>query len=360
MEIAKINRVAIIILNWNGWKDTIECLESVYQMDYPNYDVIVVDNGSTDDSVEQIKKYASGELKVKSPFFKYSSKNKPLTIFEVDEYNARNGIFDLKSYKKYKPNRRLIIIKNKDNYGYPGGNNMGIIFALKVFDSDYIYILNNDVVISPHNVRIMVKSFEIKKDAGVVGSIHYDYREPKRIVHVGGEINFKKAKTISYVDLDKHIYFNTKLVRVPWVSGAAIMIKKEVFNKVGLFNECIFLYWDETEFILRIKNHGFAVYVNTTTEVWHKIGKSSKKVKLISFYLDTRNSVYVVKRYGKDSDKLILIFVSLPIRIIRTFFASIIKYKSIFRFLAYIFAILMGVSSRICNDLFFVYLKNQR
>ena len=354
------SRVSIIILNWNGWRDTIECLESVYQMDYPNYDVIVVDNGSSDKSIEQIKKYAAGEIVVDSPFFEYTSQNKPIAVFEVDEYNARNGIFDLNSYKKYKPNGRLIIIKNHDNYGYPGGNNIGIIFALKAFNSDYIYILNNDVVISPANISIMVKSFEIKKDSGVVGCIHYNYREPKRIVHVGGEINFKKAKTISYVNSNKNVCFDNKLVKVPWVSGAAIMVKREVFNKVGLFNECMFLYWDETEFILRVKNNGFAVYINTTTRVWHKISGSSKKVKLISFYLCTRNSLYVVKRYGKNADKFILVFVYIPIRIIKIFLASVIKYKSIFRFIAYIFAILMGASSRVCNDLFFVYLKNQR
>ncbi|EDY35467.1 glycosyl transferase, group 2 family protein [Aciduliprofundum boonei T469] len=352
-------RVSLILLNWNGWKDTIECLESVYQMDYPNYDVIVVDNGSSDNSIEQIKKYAAGEIVVESPFFEYSSLNKPIAVFEVDEHSARNGIFDLNSYEKYNSNRRLIIIKNNDNYGYPGGNNGGIIFALKVFDSDYIYILNNDLVIASDNVSIMVKSFEIKKDAGIVGCIHYDYREPKKIVHAGGEINFKKARTISYVNLN-NVYFNNKLVKVPWVSGAAIMVKSEVFNKVGLFNECMFLYWDETEFILRVKNYGFSTYVNITTEVWHKIGKSSQKVKLITLYLDTRNSLYVVKKYGKDSDKIILIFAYLSRRIIRTFFSSVIKYKSISRFFAYIFAILMGTSSRICNDLFFVYLKKSK
>ena len=76
-------RVSIIILNWNGWKDTIECLESVYQITYPNYDVIVVDNGSENESVEKIKEYAEGKLPVKSLFFEYSMKNKPLRVIEI-------------------------------------------------------------------------------------------------------------------------------------------------------------------------------------------------------------------------------------------------------------------------------------
>jgi len=62
-------RVSIIILNWNGWEDTIECLESLYQITYPNYDVIIVDNGSEDESLEMIRKYCQGKIRVESKFF---------------------------------------------------------------------------------------------------------------------------------------------------------------------------------------------------------------------------------------------------------------------------------------------------
>ena len=75
-------KVSIIILNWNGWKDTVECLESLYQITYPNYDVIVVDNGSEDDSIEKIKEYAEGKTKVESKFFEYFSENTPINIIE--------------------------------------------------------------------------------------------------------------------------------------------------------------------------------------------------------------------------------------------------------------------------------------
>ena len=77
-------RVSIIILNWNGWRDTIECLESLYRITYPNYDVIVVDNGSRDDSVQKIKEYCEGKIEVNSKFFKYDPSNKPTKVFEED------------------------------------------------------------------------------------------------------------------------------------------------------------------------------------------------------------------------------------------------------------------------------------
>ena len=75
-------KVSVIILNWNGWKDTIECLESLYQIDYPNYDIILVDNDSKDDSIQRIRDYCEGQLKPKSPFYNYNPKNKPIQIFE--------------------------------------------------------------------------------------------------------------------------------------------------------------------------------------------------------------------------------------------------------------------------------------
>ena len=78
-------KVSVIILNWNGWEDTIECIESLYQIDYPNYDIILVDNDSKDDSVQKIRNYCEGNIKPKSPFFKYKSDNKPVQIFEYNQ-----------------------------------------------------------------------------------------------------------------------------------------------------------------------------------------------------------------------------------------------------------------------------------
>ncbi len=130
-------KVSIIILNWNGWEDTLECLESLYQITYPNseaisvnalrvsgkgcYDVIVVDNGSEDESVEKIREYCKGKIKVESKFFEYSCENKPIKIIEYrrEEAEAEGGkekeIDDLPS------NRKLILIKNEKNYGFAEG-----------------------------------------------------------------------------------------------------------------------------------------------------------------------------------------------------------------------------------------------
>jgi GT2 family glycosyltransferase len=119
-------RVSIIILNWNGWRDTIECLESLYRIDYPNYDVIVVDNSSTDDSIEKIKEYCEGKIAVDSKFFKYDPRNKPIEVVECGK--------DEKPDIPKAQRDRLFLIKNDKNYGFAKGNNIGIQYALKAFN----------------------------------------------------------------------------------------------------------------------------------------------------------------------------------------------------------------------------------
>ena len=93
------SRVSIIILNWNGWKDTIECLESLYQINYSNFDVIVVDNDSHDESLEKIRNYASGNINIKSEFFEYNYSNKPIKILEYTRNEYENSKGEINFFK---------------------------------------------------------------------------------------------------------------------------------------------------------------------------------------------------------------------------------------------------------------------
>ena len=115
-------RVAIIILDWNGWKDTIECLESLYRITYPNYSVILVDNGSEDDSLQQIRDYSAGEIKVESSFFDYNLKNKPIKIIEYSQEELETYNYTIDEIESIPSNQKLIIIKNKKT-----GSQKGII-----------------------------------------------------------------------------------------------------------------------------------------------------------------------------------------------------------------------------------------
>jgi len=109
-------KVAIIIVNWDGWEDTIECLESLYRIDYPNYEIIIIDNHSQDDSVRRIKDYSEG--------------------------------------------KELTIIENEDNYGFAEGNNIGIRYALKYLKPKYILLLNNDTVVDKDFLKELISAGE--------------------------------------------------------------------------------------------------------------------------------------------------------------------------------------------------------
>jgi len=122
-------RVSIIILNWNGWKDTIECLESLFQITYPNYDVIVVDNASDDDSLVKIQDFCKGDCSGRSNFIDYSTEDKPVMIFEPDLKAQRNHQETDHSSSRAKSNKRLYLICNSKNDGFAEGNNIGVRFT---------------------------------------------------------------------------------------------------------------------------------------------------------------------------------------------------------------------------------------
>ncbi|BDZ69135.1 glycosyltransferase family 2 protein [Methanobacterium ferruginis] len=109
--------VSIVIINWNGWQDTIECLESLLQINYPNFNVILVDNASEDDSLEKIHEYCTGQLEVNSSFFDYTPENKPIQLFE---YNNDFENEEIPSITKNSSFKHLTLIKNNKNYGFPG------------------------------------------------------------------------------------------------------------------------------------------------------------------------------------------------------------------------------------------------
>ncbi|MGZ4929337.1 MAG: glycosyltransferase family 2 protein, partial [Halobacteriota archaeon] len=124
-------KVAIIILNWNNWKDTIECLESVYQIEYPCYDIIVVDNASDDDSIRMIEEYCKGGIAPTSKFFKYSHMNKPIIVRKYTKNESEAGTQAEGEGDQLASNRILTIIMNDLNFGFAEGCNVGIRFAMR-------------------------------------------------------------------------------------------------------------------------------------------------------------------------------------------------------------------------------------
>jgi GT2 family glycosyltransferase len=317
-------RVAIIILNWNGWLDTIECIESVYQITYQNYQVIVVDNNSSDDSIKKIEDYSKGELSVESKFFNYTPHNQPIEIVQLDE--------DFKYNKDLINDKPLILIKNKDNYGFAEGNNIGIRFALKNLNPDYILLLNNDTVVDKDFLMPLVLEGEKNKKTGFLGPKIYYYDNPNIIWCVGGKIDWKFARGlhIGINTIDNGQYEERK--NFDYISGSSLLIKREVIDNVGLLDKNYFLYFEETDLAFRAKEKGYESLYVPNSKIWHKISKSGGGISNpIGLYYITRNRWLFMKKWAHKDDYFIFVILQVFMAILLPTFMSVYyKNKKLF------------------------------
>lgn len=282
--------ISIIILNYNGWADTCLCLESVYQSNYSNYQVIVVDNGSGDDSLNKIRDYAQGEIQVESPLFKYNPENKPLKVIEYSEDDVEsleikdNHFQDIPSFNK------LLILKNDKNHGFARANNQAIKLALNNFSSDYIFLLNNDTVLDKDALEELIKTGEKYEKVGAMASAVYDY---------GGDFNHIQSAG-GRVDLKRYPgYFpsrNLNNLECDWITGAALMIKKEALES-NLLNEDFFFGAEDVDFCLGLKHDGFKLIVVPPSRVWHKKG-ISRQENFESFKFNIRTNLQLLKKHN--------------------------------------------------------------
>lgn len=304
----KIPKVSIIILNWNGWKDTIECLESVYQINYSNYDIIVVDNGSENESIDKIKEYADGKLEVISRFFNYSRKNKPLRYFEFLPIEAEvndgknNEITTLPSWKK------LILIRNGKNLGFSGGNNIAIEYAIKVQNPEYILLLNNDTVVDGAFLDELVNIAESDKHIGFVGPKIYNYNGIGDIINfAGGQLIMWQGKAV-HIGLNKldRSQFNTECA-VDYIEGSCLLARRHTIETIGLLDPQYFLYWEETDWCMRARNSGYRLLYAPRAKIWHKGGASSNSTP-ISYYFSRNRFIFTKKYAARKQYTLFLVY----------------------------------------------------
>lgn len=233
-------KVSIIILNWNGKEDTIECLDSLKHITYPNYEILLVDNGSTDGSVNYFKKHYP----------------------EIE------------------------LIENGENLGFAKGNNVAILKAMEQ-GSDYILLLNNDTIVDSDFLMELVKVAESDEKIGIVGPkiYYYNYDGHKDVIwSAGGKISPLHEMVYSHIGLNEKDAGQFDVSnKVDWISGAAILIKTPVLS-ITMLNPNYFFGNEDVEICIKArKKHLDVVYV-PTSKIWHKVGASRKKKGL-----ETRN-----------------------------------------------------------------------
>lgn len=224
-------RISIIILNWNGLTDTVECLESLKKLNYSNYEVVLVDNASSGNDVEHIKQ----------------------------------------TYGDY-----VHIISNNRNYGFSEGNNIGIRYSLSR-QSDYILLLNNDTIVDPVSLSELVQVAEQEKKSGILGGKIYYYDSPCRLQSVGGKINWYLGCFKDYSGQEDHGQYDQVAER-DFVYATAMLIKREVIEKIGLLDSSFFFGMEDYDYCARAIRSGFKVLYVPKSKVWHKQGASRKKL----------------------------------------------------------------------------------
>jgi len=302
-------KIYIITLNYNGWADTIECLESVLRNDYHDYQVIVLDNNSPNNSIEYIKAWAEGKLDVwVNPYctlrrLSYPPVPKPIPyVYYNREEAEKGGNLDIEKQLEGKipegitTKYPLVFIQTGENLGFAGGNNVGTRYALAKDDFEYILFLNNDTVIEPRTLRVMVEVARETK-ASVVGAVIRDYSN-KRII-------FSKSSypaMFFYYQPQRHI-INQRWWQSDRVEASSMLVHKglllERWNTLGYFlDESLFLYCEEIELAMWCRQLKRTSVVAGEAVAYHKVGTSTGgKGKPSQFYYLTRNRVLLARRY---------------------------------------------------------------
>jgi GT2 family glycosyltransferase len=281
--------VAIIILNWNRWHDTVRCLESVFQSTYTNYAVILVDNGSRDGSVEKILCWAAGKLDIHSAFFTYRSDNKPLSTAVISENETGSKNAKIKSVFE-----QLTIITNNRNYGFAKGNNIGIQYALKRHDVHYVMLLNNDTIILPDCMQVLVTTAEEDTRLGSCQPKMLSMEPPGRIDTIGISMQHLEIGAVAIGNGLQDTEQFSQGRDIFGVCAGAALYRKVMLDQIGLFDEDFFAYYEDVDLAFRARLKAWrAVYVPRAI-VYHGHSATLGKESPVKTRLHERNRYYYI------------------------------------------------------------------
>jgi GT2 family glycosyltransferase len=239
------DKVSIVVLNWNGWRDTFLCLSSLRQLRYQNCEIIVVDNGSTDDSASRIHR----------------------------EFTS------------------VKLIETEANLGFAGGCNVGIRYAL-THDAQFVWLLNNDTTVDCNALSALVDTARRDRRIGAVGSAIYSMNEPEHVqAWGGGYVNF-------WIGRSRHFLEAVPDDRIEFITGASLLLPRQALESVGLLDEGFFMYWEDADFCFRLRRANWLIAVAGLSKVWHKqcasVGEKSAR-------LDTYFNASAVRFFQKHA-----------------------------------------------------------
>jgi len=253
-------KTAIIILNWQGWQDTLVCLTSLKKLTFSPASIIVCDNNSQDDSYAHILEWAH-------------------------QHYARSdiGIFEQPVQTRDSNPLPFVLIQTGKNLGFAGGNNVGIRYALNCGTFDYIWVLNNDTEVHENALSALHDCAKHSKNIGLLGSTVIDFFD-REIVQCAGGCRYFPIWTIfkpvlAGESLEKIKAQNVKNLKLDYIYGASLFFRTTILEKVGLLNEEYFLFYEELDYVQRLKKQGYSIAWCQKSLVYHKGSASVGSVR---------------------------------------------------------------------------------
>lgn len=299
-ELSVSPKVYVILVNWNGWRHTLECLESLFRQDYHPFVVVVCDNGSEDGSWDHLQAWAAGRLPFCGPqnpalaHLFQGSIPKPIPFLCYDRTTAEAGGRDSD------PAVPLVLIQTGANLGFGGGNNVGLRYALARGEAAYVWLLNNDTVVEPDALRSLVAKASQSSRVGAVGSTILDYFHPGRVLSLGGKrIRWVSGCVASMVGDSAPHRAACGPPSPDYIEGCSCLIPLETVREVGLFDPAYFHFWEDVDLGYRLTQEGYILLYAEGSRVYHKEGASTQGPSLQADCYEISSCVIFFRKYSR-------------------------------------------------------------
>jgi len=287
-------RVHVLLVNYNGWQDTLECLESLFRLDYPDIRVIVCDNGSTDGSVDRIRAWAEGTQPAVRTGVAASHAHVDDSVFKPLRYALGNRA-QAEAGALADADAQLVLVRLGENLGFTGGNNVGLRYVQAQGETGLVWILNNDTVVESSSLREMVVRLSENQTLGAIGATVFWYDRPDRVqVAGGGRLSrwsgFTKVRQVQASDWSDAPQFD-------FISGACMLVRLDVLRRVGLLDERYFMYSEEVDWCLRMRQAGMHLGYAPHARVWHKGEGSVQRYSDRRDYHTVRSALLLIHKF---------------------------------------------------------------
>lgn len=249
-----MNKLGIIILNWDGYKDTIECINSLRNNDNSDFSIFLMDNGSANNSVNKINNWIKG--------------NKYTNVINI-------SIGNFSKLKKF-DNNKIYFIESSENLGFAKGNNL--IWKNIYEEFEYVLLLNNDTVIENNSINNMIEYMDNNPKTGVASCDIRLYSNPLKLWNAGGYFTwYGDRKYIKQNKIDDYINNNKKSIKTPFITGCVLLIRKNITEEYGFFTENFFFGEEDFNYCKRLQKNNVLIETILNSRIYHKVGSSINK-----------------------------------------------------------------------------------